>query len=89
MDARTHARTHSTSLSTDLRMFYPHSHVSTFPRQGGPDPMFTQRATMDADSCEIFVLSGLEKRHSRPDWSEDVVKNSFWVYNIKKRTWYG
>lgn len=50
----------------------------------GPASGFTQRATIDPDLDEIYVLSGLSKDK---DKREDCVQNSFWVYYIKKNLW--
>lgn len=49
-----------------------------------PAPGFTQKATIDPDLGEIYVLSGLSKNKDKRD---DNVQNSFWVYNIKKDKW--
>ncbi|KAJ8686742.1 hypothetical protein QAD02_022536 [Eretmocerus hayati] len=49
-----------------------------------PAAGFTQRATMDADLGEIYVLSGLSKDKDKRD---ENVQNSFWVYNIKTNKW--
>ncbi|XP_033744964.1 muskelin-like isoform X1 [Pecten maximus] len=48
-----------------------------------PAAGFTQRATIDPDSDEIHVLSGLSKDKDK----RDNVKNSFWVYDISKNKW--
>ncbi|KAI9001723.1 Muskelin N-terminus-domain-containing protein [Gaertneriomyces semiglobifer] len=55
-----------------------------YSKQGGPDAGFTQRATIDTDLGEFFVLSGLMREKNS---SQETVKNSFWVYNIKKDRW--
>ncbi|KAJ3385740.1 Muskelin 1, intracellular mediator containing kelch motif [Lobulomyces angularis] len=52
--------------------------------QGGPVAGFTQRATIDLNLGEIYVLSGLMKEKNNPT---EMVKNSFWVYNIQKSKW--
>ncbi|GLV40092.1 muskelin [Carabus blaptoides fortunei] len=49
-----------------------------------PAPGFTQRATIDPDTDEIFVLSGLSKEKDKRD---DNVQNSVWVYKIKENKW--
>ncbi|KAL5014601.1 hypothetical protein ScPMuIL_008871 [Solemya velum] len=45
-----------------------------------PAAGFTQRATLDPDSDEIHVLSGLSKDKDK----RENVKNSFWVYDVGK-----
>ncbi|KAK3912329.1 Muskelin [Frankliniella fusca] len=50
----------------------------------GPASGFTQRATIDPDLNEIYVLSGLSKDKEK---REESVQNSFWVYYIKKNQW--
>ena len=45
---------------------------------------FTQRATIDHELNEIYILSGLSKDKDKRD---DNVKNSFWVYNIIDNKW--
>ncbi|XP_046813351.1 muskelin isoform X2 [Vespa crabro] len=49
-----------------------------------PAAGFTQRATIDRDLDEIYVLSGLSKDKDERD---DNVQNSFWVYTIKNNKW--
>ncbi|KAL7306121.1 hypothetical protein TKK_0001570 [Trichogramma kaykai] len=49
-----------------------------------PAAGFTQRATIDPDRGEIYVLSGLSKDKDKRD---ENVQNSFWVYNIKHNKW--
>jgi muskelin len=53
-----------------------------YSRQAGPDAGFTQRATMDAETQEIYILSGYMKVKGH-----DAVKNSFWVYDIRTNIW--
>ncbi|CAO3664670.1 unnamed protein product [Umbelopsis ramanniana] len=53
-----------------------------YSRQAGPDAGFTQRATMDAEKQEIYILSGYMKVKGH-----DTVKNSFWVYDIRTNVW--
>ncbi|KAI8849074.1 Muskelin N-terminus-domain-containing protein [Chytridium lagenaria] len=55
-----------------------------YSKQGGPDAGFTQRATIDHDLGEFYVLSGLQKDKNS---TQEVVKNSFWSYNIRKGKW--
>jgi len=51
---------------------------------GGPDAGFTQRATMDIELGELYMLSGLlSERNS----NIETVKNILWMYNIKKNKW--
>ncbi|KAL0278114.1 UNVERIFIED_CONTAM: hypothetical protein PYX00_000022 [Menopon gallinae] len=49
-----------------------------------PGPGFTQRATIDADMDEIYVLSGLSKDKEKRD---DNVQSLLWVYSINKNQW--
>ncbi|KAJ3154115.1 Muskelin 1, intracellular mediator containing kelch motif [Geranomyces michiganensis] len=55
-----------------------------YSKQGGPDAGFTQRATIDPDLGEFFVLSGLMREKNT---TQETVKNSFWVYSIRKDRW--
>eukprot|EP01113_Clastostelium_recurvatum_P042951 TRINITY_DN7026_c0_g1_i1.p1 TRINITY_DN7026_c0_g1~~TRINITY_DN7026_c0_g1_i1.p1 ORF type:complete len:371 (-),score=82.87 TRINITY_DN7026_c0_g1_i1:27-1001(-) len=55
----------------------PHIH-------GGPDGVFTQRATMDPERGEIYVLSGLTR--DRPS-AGDMIKSGLWVYHIARGEW--
>lgn len=49
-----------------------------------PAAGFTQRATIDPETNEIYVLSGLSKDKEKRD---DNVQNSFWVYYISQNRW--
>ncbi|XP_001951423.2 muskelin isoform X1 [Acyrthosiphon pisum] len=49
-----------------------------------PPMGYTQRATIDMDHDEIYVLSSLSKDKDR---REDKVQNAFWVYFIKQNKW--
>jgi len=49
-----------------------------------PAAGYTQRATIDHELNEIYILSGLSKEKDKRD---DNVKNSFWVYNILENKW--
>ncbi|XP_012278648.1 muskelin isoform X2 [Orussus abietinus] len=49
-----------------------------------PAAGFTQRATIDPELEEIYVLSGLSKDK---DKRYDNVQNSFWIYSIKSNKW--
>lgn len=49
-----------------------------------PAAGFTQRATIDPDLDEIYVLSGLSKDKEKRD---ENVQNSFWVFYIQQNKW--
>jgi hypothetical protein len=55
-----------------------------YSKQGGPDAGFTQRATLDSELGEIYVFSGLIKEKNN---TQETVKNSLWVFNLKTETW--
>jgi N-acetylneuraminic acid mutarotase len=55
-----------------------------YSKQGGPDAGFTQRATIDPELGEFYVFSGLIKEKNN---TQESVKNSLWVYNIRKEIW--
>ncbi|TPX71748.1 hypothetical protein SpCBS45565_g00878 [Spizellomyces sp. 'palustris'] len=61
-----------------------HETSRDYSKQGGPDAGFTQRATIDSDLGEFYVLSGLMREKNT---TQETVKNSFWVYNIRKDRW--
>ncbi|CAH2042154.1 unnamed protein product, partial [Iphiclides podalirius] len=46
-----------------------------------PAAGFTQRATLDPDTDEMFVLSGMSKEKDKR------VYNSLWVFSLKRLTW--
>ncbi|CAB3257188.1 unnamed protein product [Arctia plantaginis] len=48
-----------------------------------PAAGFTQRATIDPDTDEIFVLSGMSKE------SDKRVYNTLWVFSLRRLTWTG
>lgn len=50
-------------------------------KSGGPDAGFTQRATIDIELGEIYVMNGLIKEKNQ---NEESVKNAFWAYNISR-----
>ncbi|XP_041985047.1 muskelin [Aricia agestis] len=50
-----------------------------------PPPGFTQRATIDPDVGEIYVLSGMSASHDKGGASG--VQNSLWVYSLRRRAW--
>mmetsp|Transcript_16125 Transcript_16125/g.47678 ORF Transcript_16125/g.47678 Transcript_16125/m.47678 type:complete len:776 (-) Transcript_16125:110-2437(-) len=56
-------------------------------KHGGPFPGFTQRATIDLQKREAYVLSGLIMS---PDSESKAskVRNSLWVYDISRNKWY-
>lgn len=54
-----------------------------YSKSGGPDAGFTQRASIDVDMGEFYVLSGLMREKN----SLSETKNAFWVYSIKKNKW--
>ena len=56
-------------------------------KQGGPYPGFTQRATIDQELREVYVLSGIIKE-TDVDSKVPSVRNSLWVYDIKRDSWY-
>jgi hypothetical protein len=53
-------------------------------RSGGPDAGFTQRATIDVELGEFYIFSGLMREKNS---TTEMVKNGFWVYNIKNEKW--
>ncbi|XP_055319183.1 muskelin isoform X1 [Sitodiplosis mosellana] len=48
-----------------------------------PQSGFTQRATIDCERDEIYVLSSLSKEKDR----RDLNLNSFWMYSLKTNKW--
>ncbi|EPB83057.1 hypothetical protein HMPREF1544_10194 [Mucor circinelloides 1006PhL] len=53
-----------------------------FSKLYGGDSGYTQRATIDVENQEIYVLSGFLK--SKPS---NAVRNCLWVYNIRRNEW--
>lgn len=53
-----------------------------YSKDAGPDVGFTQRATIDEDLQELYVLSGYMRNPGC-----DIVKNSLWVYSIRNNEW--
>nr|CAB3263857.1 muskelin-like [Phallusia mammillata] len=51
---------------------------------GLPPSGFTQRATINPEMGEIYMLSGLSKDREK---REENMHNSFWVYIIKENRW--
>ena len=58
---------------------------------GGPEAGFTQRATLDINKREIYVLSGIMKSNNNSSSSLNInkesVKNTFWCFNLDKYEW--
>jgi muskelin len=52
--------------------------------QRGPEPGFTQRATIDIEKGEFYVLSGLMRDKNS---NSESVRNCLWVYNIERNAW--
>eukprot|EP00842_Homolaphlyctis_polyrhiza_P000688 jgi/Hompol1/161/HPOL_002138-RA len=61
-----------------------HEVARDYTKLGGPDAGFTQRATIDTDLGEFYVLSGLMREKNA---TQETVRNSFWVYSIKRNKW--
>ena len=61
-----------------------HEVARDYTKLGGPDAGFTQRATIDTELGEFYVLSGLMREKNA---TQETVKNSFWVYSIKNNRW--
>ncbi|KAI8639074.1 Muskelin N-terminus-domain-containing protein [Parasitella parasitica] len=53
-----------------------------YSKDAGPDAGFTQRATIDEDLQELYVLSGYMRNSGG-----DIVRNTLWVYSIEKNEW--
>uniref|UniRef100_A0A1B0CC51 Muskelin N-terminal domain-containing protein n=2 Tax=Lutzomyia longipalpis TaxID=7200 RepID=A0A1B0CC51_LUTLO len=56
---------------------------STAGEKNVPQSGFTQRATIDCDRDEIYVLSSLSKEKER----RDLNVNSLWLYSLKTNEW--
>eukprot|EP00002_Diphylleia_rotans_P015236 TRINITY_DN2953_c0_g1_i3.p1 TRINITY_DN2953_c0_g1~~TRINITY_DN2953_c0_g1_i3.p1 ORF type:complete len:659 (-),score=113.86 TRINITY_DN2953_c0_g1_i3:63-2039(-) len=54
-------------------------------QEGGPEAGFTQRATINTSLNEIYVLSGLMRERNT---NVDVLKNTFWVYDLEASKWF-
>jgi hypothetical protein len=52
--------------------------------RGGPEAGFTQRATLDEDMREFYILSGLMMDMNRKD---ETVRSSFWIFRLDKYQW--
>lgn len=57
--------------------------VGTDATKNVPQSGFTQRATIDCDKDEIYVLTSLSKEKER----RDLNINSFWLFSLAKREW--
>uniref|UniRef100_A0A8D8HNA7 Muskelin n=2 Tax=Culex pipiens TaxID=7175 RepID=A0A8D8HNA7_CULPI len=57
--------------------------VGTDAAKNVPQSGFTQRATIDCDKDEIYVLTSLSKEKER----RDLNINSFWLFSLAKREW--
>ena len=55
-----------------------------YSRAGGPDVGFTQRATIDLELEEVYVLSGLVRERTT---AEETAKNSLWRYDLRSGRW--
>ncbi|GAA5807665.1 hypothetical protein MFLAVUS_001036 [Mucor flavus] len=53
-----------------------------YSKDAGPDAGFTQRATIDEELQELYVLSGYMRNPG-----SDTVRNALWVYSIKNNEW--
>ncbi|XP_076804346.1 muskelin-like isoform X1 [Clavelina lepadiformis] len=53
-------------------------------KENGLPSGFTQRATINSESGEIYVLSGISKDREK---REENMHNSFWVYVIRDNRW--
>ncbi|KAI9308276.1 hypothetical protein BJ944DRAFT_246727 [Cunninghamella echinulata] len=53
-----------------------------YSKENGPEVGYTQRATMDSELKEIYVLSGYLKNQG-----SDIIKNGLWVYSIDQNQW--
>ncbi|KAI8047936.1 Muskelin N-terminus-domain-containing protein [Thamnidium elegans] len=53
-----------------------------YSKDAGPDAGFTQRATIDEELQELYVLSGYMRNPG-----SDIVRNALWVYSIKNNEW--
>lgn len=56
---------------------------SNEPSKNVPQSGFTQRATIDCDRDEIYVLTSLSKDKER----RDLNMNSFWMYSLATNEW--
>lgn len=56
-----------------------------YSKVGGPEAGFTQRATIDVESSEIYLFSGLIRDKKSP--TAETVKNAFWNYSMRTGKW--
>ncbi|CAG8465178.1 12907_t:CDS:10 [Acaulospora colombiana] len=70
----------------DIRADTIHELTADYATLENQDVMFTQRTTFDVDTQEFFVLSGL-KNKDKKDKRSQIVKNSFWIYDLHKCKW--
>ncbi|KAL1942840.1 hypothetical protein VTO73DRAFT_5080 [Trametes versicolor] len=56
---------------------------SNFSSAGGPDPCFTQRAVLDADSQEIYVFGGLTRAKASAPPALDP-DSPYWIYRYER-----
>jgi transcriptional accessory protein Tex/SPT6 len=53
-----------------------------FLKDDGPEFVYTQRASINSEKQEIYVLSGFLKSKPR-----NLVRNYLWVYSIRQNKW--
>ncbi|CAG8499389.1 16163_t:CDS:10 [Acaulospora morrowiae] len=70
----------------DIRADTIHELTAEYATLESQEAIFTQRTTFDADTQEFFVLSGLKNKDKKEKGSQ-IVKNSFWVYDLHKCKW--
>ncbi|KDQ21710.1 hypothetical protein BOTBODRAFT_182978 [Botryobasidium botryosum FD-172 SS1] len=58
--------------------------TSDYAQSGGPGPGFTQRATMDEELGEIYLLSGLTKDRQS---AAGAIRSSLWIMRLDKFRW--
>ncbi|KAJ3326592.1 Muskelin 1, intracellular mediator containing kelch motif [Gonapodya sp. JEL0774] len=57
---------------------------SDYSTTGGPEPGFTQRATVDQNRREVYVMSGLTRERGT---GEERVRNGVWVFKVASERW--
>jgi len=67
-----------------LETFHVRELSRDYTKEGGPDAGFTQRAVVDTSRGELYLLSGLMRERGS---AQETVRNSFWVYNLRKGGW--
>ncbi|CAG8469113.1 3784_t:CDS:10 [Funneliformis caledonium] len=55
--------------------------------QDDQDEVSMQRTTFDINTRELFVLAGLKDKKDKRDKKATLVRNSFWVYDLKMGKW--